>query len=333
MLSFLFPIFPGVVHLFIVAAPLPPVDMKTCPVPAGEVTICEFGKPDQCRTEKVNSFELGCTEATVAAFKPCVEAWNCPRETYLTYEQSEFCNLGAPGRELHPMNCLSFLGARAFCRHAGMRLPTHAEWLLAARGSESRKYPWGEAPPDCSLASYHSEEGRGCGTSTTVPAGSQPAGAGPYGHTELAGNVLEWTSTIASSCSENTPEQIDVDPETMRFSEGGSFADSDTALASDFDTVEELQAQHVGMGVRCARTPDPGAWVLSIGQLPRKADSRRLRQEQALLRRHELFAMTLRITHRSPMFLACSPTRSCAPEDGSGRGSVRRASIRPTGWP
>jgi eukaryotic-like serine/threonine-protein kinase len=256
MLSLLLPLFPSAFHLLVIATPLPPVQMKMCPVPAGEVTICDFDRPDQCRTEKVAPFELACTEATVQAFRVCVEAWNCPRDTYLKHEQSEFCNLEAPDREQHPMNCLSFLGARAFCKQAGMRLPTHAEWLRAARGSDRRKYPWGNEPPDCTRASHHSKEGRGCGTLTTVSTGSQTAGAGPYGHTELSGNVLEWTSTIASSCRDNTAKEIDVDPETMRFTEGGSFADSDSALASDFDTVEELQAQHIGMGVRCARDLD-----------------------------------------------------------------------------
>ena len=248
MLYYLVPLLSGFAHLFGPFLLSSPGEMKMCPVPGGEVTVCDFEKPDECRKVKVTPFQLGCTEATAAAFKRCADAGHCPRESYLLYEQSDFCNLGTPDRKYHPMNCLSFLGARTFCGWAGLRLPTHAEWLLAARGSDGRKYPWGNEPPDCTLANFHSAKGRGCGAIYTRPAGSMADGAGPFGHTELAGNVLEWTSTLASFCSEKSQEEIDVDPETMRFTEGGSFADSAPALAN-----EEHQAQHVGMGVRCAK--------------------------------------------------------------------------------
>ena len=93
--------------------------------------------------------------------------------------------------------------ARAFCDYYGYRLPTEAQWEKAARGSEPRRYPWGDSwdaqrcnnwefPENSVMLNLH--EGGG-----TLPAGwfdgsRSPAknGASPYGAMDMAGNVWEW---------------------------------------------------------------------------------------------------------------------------------------------
>jgi formylglycine-generating enzyme required for sulfatase activity len=85
-----------------------------------------------------------------------------------------------------PMSGLSWFDAEQYCATYGLRLPTAIEWERAARGSDGRRYPWGEV--------YRSGEISGKPRITAI----QPIadrGQGPYGHVDFLGNVWEWTAT------------------------------------------------------------------------------------------------------------------------------------------
>ena len=139
-------------------------------------------------TVTLKTYWIDQLEITVAQYERCFDAEACGAP-----QSGKTCNWGNDERLDHPINCVAWKDARDYCAWAGARLPTEAEWEKAARGTDGRKYPWGNQEPNCDLAiSPYPELKRGCGRNTTWPVGSKPAGASPYGLLDVAGNVWEW---------------------------------------------------------------------------------------------------------------------------------------------
>ncbi len=130
---------------------------------------------------RVAGFCLGTSEVSVARYAECVAQGSC------TPAQSQrfLCNAQRPSRREHPINCVTFRQAEAFCGSSQARLPNEVEWEYAARGADhARRYPWGDAPPD----------GRACWKQpTTCPVNSYAADS--HGVFDLSGNVWEWTDS------------------------------------------------------------------------------------------------------------------------------------------
>ncbi|MCK6592935.1 MAG: formylglycine-generating enzyme family protein, partial [Polyangiaceae bacterium] len=107
---------------------------------------------------EVRPFCMDRTEVTARAYTACVASRACsPAEATVTGSglseeakaaESSFCSAGKNDRMDHPINCIDWAQAEAYCRAQQKRLPTEEEWELAARGgSDQRRYPWGDAPP------------------------------------------------------------------------------------------------------------------------------------------------------------------------------------------
>ncbi len=90
-----------------------------------------------------------------------------------------------PEQEAWPVTGVTWFEADRYCRWAGKRLPTEAEWEKAARGTDGREFPWGNA--------FDEKKGN-IGSTGLAPVGSFPAGASPYGVLDMAGNVSEWVA-------------------------------------------------------------------------------------------------------------------------------------------
>jgi serine/threonine-protein kinase len=135
-------------------------------------------------TVYLDAFWVYQTEVTNAQYERCVQAGVCQ----VMPEMSSYDPQAKPD---YPVE-VTWSDAQAYCQWAGSRLPTEAEWEKAARGTDGRRWPWGNARPDCSLSNSFGKDGSCVGAPTSV--GSCPAGASPYGALDMAGNVDEWVS-------------------------------------------------------------------------------------------------------------------------------------------
>ena len=102
----------------------------------------------------------------------------------------------------HPVVQVSARDAQAFCAWHGLRLPSEEEWEFAARGTDGRRYPWGDAPPEQDGKRRANFGAVACcapdaadGYARIAPVGRFPGGASPFGVLDMAGNVWEWTSS------------------------------------------------------------------------------------------------------------------------------------------
>lgn len=226
-------------------------------------------------TVSPSAFCLDVTEVTVGAYadcKSCDPLVGSVQGEGLTPNGvtfwSQFCNR-ADQRD-QPVNCVDWERAQAYCDARGKRLPTEAEWELAARGTSAATYPWGEAPPtgervnacgaECSrmLTERLAKSGRAPWprmyadddpAPATAPVGSRPAGATPAGILDLSGNVWEWTSS--HYCRYDSPECGD----SRRVIRGGGW---DTVESQDVRAARRLPsaptARSWSVGFRCAKS-------------------------------------------------------------------------------
>jgi formylglycine-generating enzyme required for sulfatase activity len=260
-------------------------------LPGGSFTM---GSPDADAEEEkkvhdvtIAPFEMDQNEVTVAAWKACESAGACRGDrSAVSFDgvspewakSAAHCNGARSDRDDHPINCVDWHDATTFCKWAGKRLPTEAEWEYAARaiqggGADNRPFPWGVPPPN---ESFVNACGKECvelltrekllpkgvsatalydandGFPTTSPVGKFFRGESELKLNDMAGNVQEWT---ADSYAPYAGSKGAPPAKELKVTRGGSWNTWDRKyLRATRRGKDEPSTRDSILGFRCARS-------------------------------------------------------------------------------
>jgi formylglycine-generating enzyme required for sulfatase activity len=224
------------------------------------------GESGEAHEVTLDGFLIDRYEVTNAQWSACASVGACPPPNPQTdvagdpyYGEEDYAD--------YPVINVTWYSADAYCQWRGARLPTEAEWEMAARWDpetgEVSAYPWGDTwdpanlnfcDKSCALTS--SNPTYDDGYAQAAPVGSFPGGASPLGVLDMAGNVAEWVADwyapdyYADSPGENPTGPPDGEERVVR---GGSWGVANADLfRSTLRSAFEPVASGPGVGVRCA---------------------------------------------------------------------------------
>ena len=216
----------------------PPAGMVN--IPAGTFTMGDDQNTEKAGMVTVSAFFMDVTEVTTEAYAACVLNNKCTATAAGMYGGAYVsCNAGIAGRENHPINCVDWNQATAYCAAQGLRLPTEEEWEYAARGTDGRLFPWGNTAPTNQLCWDGAGNDLGEGNrKNTCAVSSYSSGNSPFGLADMSGNVWEFTLSPDASFSVNR---------------GGSWNyPIPSFVRSAYRSLLDLSVRSSVLGFRCA---------------------------------------------------------------------------------
>ncbi|MBV9468375.1 MAG: SUMF1/EgtB/PvdO family nonheme iron enzyme [Abitibacteriaceae bacterium] len=206
--------------------------------PGGPNTSREFADANPRREVKVGAFYIDKLEVTNAQYKQFCDATHYPPPPHWkdgTYPAGE-SNVAVYN--------INWWEASAYAAWAGKRLPMEAEWEKAARGTDARRFPWGN-DWDASKAVWGEKKPQAVGT--------KPQGASPYGVLDMAGNVFEWVNDWYDAypgAKRHFPEF----GTTYKVIRGGGFMGYEFIAFTYYRCVARPQTRSEWIGLRCVKS-------------------------------------------------------------------------------
>ena len=244
-------------------------------IPAGPFTMGSDKKTDKNaylveapqRSVYLDAYDIDTYEVTTVQYLKFVLATNRPPQVDWKFDGGNFQDTMVS----HPIMHVTWYEADEYCKWAGKRLPTEAEWEKAARGeADSRIYPWGNEMAGLSRANF----GR---TGLSGPVRDRPErlllyppiisvfkydnAVSPYGLHHMAGNVAEWVSDwYDKDYYKTAPDKNPKGPDkgSQKAFRGGGWIDSTPSVRVSQRNGTDPKTSMNWMGVRCARDAKDG---------------------------------------------------------------------------
>jgi formylglycine-generating enzyme len=218
----------------------------------------------------VSSFYIDKYEITNAQYGRFLEAindgvstWDHPDQPTDRGHAQRYVTEALSG-DNQPAVGVNWYDAYAYCRWAGKRLLTEAEWEYAARGSDGLlTYPWGQGEPNAEgiwWANYRPVEGpHADGHRSSAPVGSYPDGVSPFGVMDMSGNAEEWVQDWYSvnyyrltDDAQDPPGPLTGDRKVIK---GGSYEAPAHQIRVAMRLYGRPHDKGPRLGVRCAMSP------------------------------------------------------------------------------
>jgi formylglycine-generating enzyme required for sulfatase activity len=213
-------------------------------VPVGEFEIGNEGNKAY-----LDAFWIDQVEVTNAMYEKCVDEDACGLPVI-----SSNPYYGKWVYRDYPVVYVDWFQANQYCEWVGRKLPTEAQWEKAARGTDGRKYPWGNSQPTPRLVNY-----RGSLIGEPVSSFRYPLGKSPYGALNMAGNVREWVADWFDPIYYQVmPYMNPTGPAsgTERSLRSGAYDGDAKEITTNFRFRHDPHSAGLSRGFRCAENGD-----------------------------------------------------------------------------